>query len=289
MPFSNRSRSILQPLALLSTLLLLSSAEAQIELSLRVEPGKALLHESIIAHVDITNNSSKALEIGGQQADADLDFDIRDMNGDYVDKRRGRKPLPETTVIEPFKQRTVAVDIASCYRLAEALPYKIACKLDWRGKIYSSNQTYFDIVPGIAIASKTVAVPGGNDIVRRFSLLYMHRGNKAHIFLKIENVDETICYGVYDLGDYIRIQDAQMQVDGRGLIHILYQSGPRRFSYYVLDAHGKSNKKKFYAGTAGKIGLLRTNLGEVLVDGGEEYEGDAYTTPYEFRRNRVFE
>jgi len=285
----NRDKLILLPLGIIAAIFLSSSSEAQIELSLRVEPGKALLHESIIAHVDISNNSSQAIEIGGKQANANLGFSIRDMKGNYIENRPDRKPLTETTVIEPFKMKTVAVDVVSCYRLLEALPYKIVCNLEWRGGVYSSNQTYFDIVPGIEITSKTVAVPGDKDIVRRFSLLYMHRDSKSHIFLKIENIDETICYGVYDLGDYIRIQSAQMQIDGRGLIHILYQSGPRRFSYYLLDAHGKSKKKKFFSGTAGKISLLRTNLGEVLVDGGEEYKGDVYTAPYEFRRNRVFE
>lgn len=289
MPSSKSTGLKVKLLAAMSALLLPLAAEAQVELRLRVEPRKALLHESVTAYVDVLNNSSHAMRIGGQQANAVLDFNIRDMNGNYVDKRSGRDNLTQTTVIEPFKQKTVVVDIVSYYRLLDARPYKISCDLQWRGEMHGSKQTYFDIVPGIVIASKTTAIPGSEDIVRRFSLLYMHRGNRARIFLKIENEEETVCYGVYDFGDYIRIQDAQMQIDGRARIHILYQSGPRRFSYYILDAHGKNKEKKFFAGTAGKIDLVRTNLGEVVVDGGDEYKGDVYSAPYEFKRNRIFE
>lgn len=266
-----------------------SSALAQIEIGLRVEPKKALLHEAITAYVEIDNNTTEAVSIGGNQSNAEMDFVIRDMNGNYVSKRSEGLGMTKTVTVEPFKSETIAIDIVSYYNIVEPRPYKIACDIKWRGQIYESRQSYFDVVPGILIASKVVQLPGDNDIVRKFSLFYLHRENRAQLFMRIENIEKSICYGVYNFGDYIRIQDAEMEVDNRGRIHLLYQSGPRRFSYYILNTHGKTVESKFYAGTASKIDLVRTNAGEVFVDGGQEYEGDTYSAPYEFETNRIFE
>jgi len=197
--------------------------------------------------------------------------------------------VSSTLTIEPFQSRTIATDIVSYYQISQPRPYKVACDLLWKGNAYQSKQTYFDVLPGILISSKTVQLPGENVIVRKFSLIYMHRDNRAKLFLRVDNPEGTICYGVYNLGDYIRIQDAEMEVDGLGKIHLLYQSGPRRFTYHVLNAHGKTEDSKFYAGTAGKIELSRTSGGKIFIEGGQKYEGDSYSEPYEFKQNRIFE
>lgn len=265
------------------------SALAQIEVQLRIEPRKVLLHESIMAYVDIGNNTSDAISIGGRQANANLEFVIRDMNGNYVSKRADRGTLADPTVIEPFKSGSIAIDITTAYDLNEARPYKARSIIDWRGNTFSSGQTYFDVMPGNPIASKTFGMSDENDNLRKYTLLYLYRDGKAQLFMRIENIEGSVCYGVYNFGDYIRIQDAQMKIDNRGLIHLLFQSGPRRFSYYILDSSMETEKKMFYAGTANKIELLRTSAGEVFVEGGQKYEGDTYTEPYEFKQNRIFE
>lgn len=258
----------------------------QVDIRMQTEPRRALLHESVFAELRIDNNTNHQLRLGGEQANARLEFDISDMRGRSVRERAGRPALNRDVVLEPFTTKTIQVDLVDAYQIVESRPYKVRCIIQVNGTRFSSNQSYFDVNPGTRIASQTIS---RNGTARVYQLIYLYRDNHAELFLRVEDEDGSICYGVYNFGNYIRIQDAQMRFDNQGRIHLLFQSGPRRFSHFVLTQAGQTEERKFYSGVPGRIELTRSREGDVSVEGGDAYQGDLYSPGFDFRTNRIFE
>ncbi len=282
------SKNIFHCAALGCTILILCAAHslAEVEVQMNINPTRALLHESVVANLTVANNSSLPIRLGGPNANADIDFDLSEMNGRTVRERQNRS-LPETPLlIEPFTTVSFEIDLVSSHMLVKALPYKVVCRIITEEGSFVSNQAYFDVLPGTAIVSRTIR---RGDVARRYLLAYLYRDNHAQLFLRVENHDGSICHGVYNFGNYIRIQEARLEFDYSGRVHLLFQSGPRRFSHYILTEHGQTEQKKFYSGIANRIGLSRSSEGEVSVVGGEPYAGDMYSPTFDFRTNRIFE
>lgn len=268
---------------------LVASVAAQVDVSLELEQEKVLLYEPLPAHVRIVNDTSETIRLGGDQPNAYLDFDIVDNNDRGARKREGRSVVSKPQVIEPWQTETVTVDIASVYNISKAVPHRVVCYLKWDGSSYSSNRKSIQVENGMLIDSKTISLSENGDEKRKFMLLFLHRERKSKLFLRIDNVEKSICYGVYKLGDYIRISKAQMMADGQGRMHILHQSGPGRFTYHRISRQATPDEKKFYSGFSGDIHLQRMSDGKVRLIGGKEYEGDSYSRQYQYERNRLLE
>ncbi len=264
----------------------LINALGQVDIQMQVGPRRALLHESVFADLRIANNTSRQIILGGEQANADIEFDVSDMNGRSVRLRPNRSVINRTVVIDPFTTKSLQVDLVVAYQIVEARPYKVRCVIRLGEGRFSSNQAYFDVNPGSRIASQKI---GHNGRTRVYNLIYLYRENHGELFLRVESEDGSICYGVYNFGNYIRIQDAEMSFDNQGRVHLLYQSGPRRFSHYVLNPEGETEERKFYSGIPGRISLSRSAEGDVSVEGGGAYQGDLYSPGFDFRTNRIFE
>ncbi len=266
-----------------------SAAFAQIEVSLELKNKKVLLHESVDARVKIVNNSSEAIRIGGDGVAGSLDLYIVDALGGLVRRREGGQLFAGTIMIEPWMEKVVSIDMLSAYDFSKALPYALVAIVTWQGEKYNSAKVYMDVVSGMLIKSIYNRIVGRDDVMKKYSLLYLHREGHTYIFLRVENKENDVCYGVYKLGTYIRIQDADMAFDNAGRLHILYQSAPGRFTYHRLSKYGMPEEKKFYSGSTGSIRLQRVSGQDLRLIGGKEYKGDTYTPAYEHDNSHVIE
>lgn len=270
----------------MSILLFAASAPAQLEVTLEIEHSKVLLHESVSARVEIVNDTSEAIRVGCEQSSARLGFNIVDATGRSARVRTDRSYLKDPLLIEPWQSGEFEMDLASVFNISKALPYTISCNAAWRGDVFSSNREFLEVVPGMVVDRKQA---GYGEKGRIYTLLYIHRKGRAKLFLKVQDAERSICYGVYELGDYIRMAEADILIDSNGRAHLLHQSGPRRYTYHRLNKMAIPEEKKFYSGAAGEVRLRRNPDGSVRLIGGRKYEGDTYTLPYEYDRNRILE
>lgn len=108
--------------------------------------------------------------------------------------------------------------------------YDVVVQLQHGGRVWSSKRTLIDVVDGIETTSVTRSIPGDPNRIRKYSLRYWSRNRKEYLFLRAEEEQNDIVYGVYMLGGLIRIFKPVLEVDRKGNITVLHQSSRNVFT-----------------------------------------------------------
>ena len=74
--------------------------------------------------------------------------------------------------------------------------------------------------------------------MRSYTLRTLNRDRREVVFLRINDDDRGMCYGVFELGAIVRMFEPKLQMDEVGNIHVLHQSGPWQFTHSVFTPHG---------------------------------------------------
>ena len=130
---------------------------------------------------------------------------------------------------------------------------------------------FLDVLPGLEIARLSAGVPAEPDATRLYTLRTLNRDRVEVMFLRIDDDDRGVCYGVFELGRIVRLYEPKLQVDETGNVHILHQSGPWQFTHSVFTPRGEPVLQEVYSGEGSAIGLKRGEGGQLAVDGGQLY------------------
>jgi len=261
--------------------------QAQTEVRVTMDHDKFVLFEPMVAEVEITNNSGRPIRIGGEDRNAELRFEIKDNRGHLLDARAGAPEIREM-LVEPWTRAAASVDLLRNFVITQAVPYSVKAVLTTEQGSHSSAPVSAEVVPGMSIMQLqgVVEETGENRI---YELLTTNRNQREVLFLRIDNADRSSCYGVYDLGNVVRIRPPQMLFNERGQLCVLFQSGPARFTHHLFSARGMPIQKRYYTGRTGWTRMEKNPDGTVTLVNAEEYQGDPYTMPYETPRVRAFE
>jgi len=268
-------------------LLAATPVHAQADVRLSMQHEKYVLFEPMVAEVEITNNSARPLRIGGKESNAVLSFEIKDNRHHLLDPREGAGDIAEV-MVEPWTKTTVPVDLLRAFVITQAVPYSVKALLTTEQGTQPSNSVSADVVPGIPIMQMRGEV-GETGESRLYLLVTANRDQREVLFLRIDNEDRSRCYGVYELGSFVRIRPPQMMFNEQGQLCILFQSGPARFTHHLFSARGMPVQKRYYNGRTGWTRMEKNPNGTVTLTNAEEYQGDPYTMPYETPRIRAFE
>ncbi len=254
------------------------AAGAQIGVSLRLEHSRLLTFEPVRATVTIENQTAAPLYLSDGSDEARLFFDVEPSPGESL-ARREAPMFVEPWVIPPRRTGTRTFDLLQLYRLADAAPYSVVARVEWDNTGFASAKSFFDLLPGMEIA-RYRAVLGSDPSARRtFWLRTLTRDRKDMLFLRIDDEEAELCYGVFELGPVVRIYRPALRFDRDDRIHVLHQSAPARFTHSVFTAWGAPVGSSFYNGTAASARLQVDPDGEVAVSGVQPYKGDPYELP----------
>lgn len=240
-------------------------AQAQIIVEGRLDYAAALQYESIPVRLTIVNNSGEPLTFGGTAANAELGFDVEQVPGAFI-KPTGVPLLPEPLLIEAQGTVNRTINLEPAYDLRPTGPYTIRARVEWGDKVFLSPKMFLDVLPGLAIGKLTAGIPGRPGEMRTYTLRTMSRRRIEHLFLRIDDDDQGKCYGVVNLGPVVRRYEPKLQVDGNGNIHVLFQSGPERFTHSVISPDGQPVDSSQFLGNEATIGMSREG-GRVSVEG----------------------
>ena len=260
-------------LALLAVALLTPVlASAQVDIACRLINGRVLQFEPVLVWVEISNRSFQPLRLSSADANALLTFDVEQGPGLLVPPTE--VPLPSQPVtIAPGETWKAAVNILPAYPLRRTGPYTVATRLDWNEKAFVSGKMFLDVVPGLELMKLVSGIPGDASVTRTYSLRTLSRDRKERLFLRIDDEDQSECYGVLDLGSIVRMFTPVMQVDGVGNIHILHQSGPWQYARHVFTPNGEPLSQETYVGEGGQVQMEQKPSGQIVVKGAEVYTG----------------
>lgn len=245
-------------------------AFAQIDIKCRLQNGRTILFEPAIVDLDIVNNTSELLDFSGANPNARLAFDVERSPGVLVSPA-GVPLFGKAVTIKPGDTFSRKVNLQAAYPIRDTGPYTITARVEWGGRVFISLKLFLDVLPGLEIAKLVAGIPEDPSVMRSYTLRTLNRDRKETAFLRINDDDKAICYGVFDLGPIVRLFEPKLRTDEVGNIHVLRQSGPWQFTHSVFTPNGEPVATEIYSAEGSTIELKRAEDGQIAVRGGRLY------------------
>jgi len=249
-------------------------ASAQVTVELTQEQEQFLPAESIPVAVRITNRSGQNLRLG--QAEDWLTFAIEARDNQVVPET-GEVPVAGEFVLESSRVVTLRVDLAPYFLLNRPGRYSITATMQLKGwnQDIRSQPKYFDIIQGVKLWEQEIGVPesvsGTNATpeVRKFVLQQAnYLKSQVRLYVRLTDASGSKTLRVFPIGPMVSFGQPEPQVDKFSNMHLLFQSGPHSYSYFVINPDGEIIARRTYDYVDKRPRLAPDAEGKVLVTGG---------------------
>jgi hypothetical protein len=252
----------------------LAPAAAQVSVEITTEQDQFLPAESIPLAVRITNRSGQSLHLG--RSEDWLTFSVEARDAEVVPKL-GEVPVAGEFELESSHVATLHVDLAPYFVLSRPGRYSVTAILrlrDWNQNVNSPAKR-FDIVQGARLWEQEIGIPESGPItnttpeVRKYILQQANYiRSQLRLYVRLTDSSESRTYRVFPLGPMVSFGRPEPQVDKFSNLHVLYQDGPRSFSYTVVNPQGEIIARRTYDLSDRRPHLQPDAEGKILVLGG---------------------
>jgi hypothetical protein len=247
---------------------------AQVSVEVRFDQDQFLPGEALVAAVRITNRSGQTLRLG---VDPDwLTFSIESKDG-FIIAKEGEAPVTGAFDLESSSVATKEVDVSPYFKLMKPGRYDLIATVkikNWNTQL-SSPPKGFDIIQGSRLWEKTFGIPNtGTNTTREPELrkYILQEANylrtQLRLYLRVTDSSESTSYRVYAIGPMISMSKPEPQLDQQSNLHVLYQNGPRSFSYTKFNPYGEVLLHQTYDYSGSRPRLNLDDKGQIVVSGG---------------------
>ena len=245
---------------------------AQVSVEVLTDQDEFLPGEAILVSARITNRSGQTLKLGRDKGW--LKFSIEAHDG-YVAFKNGDAPVAGEFTLQSTERATLHVNLAPYFQLPKPGRYTITATIaipEWNKDI-SSDPKGFDIIQGARIWEQSFGVPkqsGDTNPVPEMRHYALQEANylRSHLTLYVQvNDDVGKINKVLPIGPMVSFGQPDPRVDKLSNLHVLYQNGPRTFSYTEINPDGEMILRQTYDYTT-RPHLMPDANGNLMVIGG---------------------
>lgn len=264
--------------ACLGLLLLLAAfpAQAQLQVSIKLDKTIHIVQEPVALTVTITNRSGADFIVGGPNGRKWLDFEVTDLGGQNLSCNH----TDDTKAMVFGAGETVSRKIVVNGRnVLEQGHYGIKC-LVYHGPTaqhYESNRSRIQVIEGQRFGKPlTFGVPAGfPDAGRTRSYVLLTHQDLDRSYMYVRLVDERSggFITTYQLGTLTLFRDPQYTLDKRNFLHVVFLTAPTIYRYCVIRPDGSLESQSMHRETeADRPKLYLTASNDVLMKGGTVYD-----------------
>ncbi|MDK3159569.1 hypothetical protein QPK87_23770 [Kamptonema cortianum] len=213
---------------------------AQVRVELNLGRLEFLQYEAITATVKITNMSSRPLIFG--EVDEDwLSFRIEDAFGNIIPRTalfRGT----EYVKIDPGMEATRSVNLTPMYSIHKPGRYKVEAVVRVNDRTFRSTPKPLEIREGKLLWQDRIGVidPDSNrEEFRSFALIQFPRVGDPFLYLQVLGENNQMVYATTRLAPIISSGSIAAEFDRDQRLHVLFQTDPKAYGYYVAENDGK--------------------------------------------------
>ncbi|MFP6905978.1 MAG: hypothetical protein VCG02_12215 [Verrucomicrobiota bacterium] len=188
------------------------------------------------------------------------------LNKKQLNDPLGKEPKPllkEPVIVKPHQSRDILIYINTKYLMNKVDSYRISAGVRMGNTQYTSPRQFFDVYQGVEVQKLTIPRPH-----REWSLRKQSRSNVGiFLFLRVDDGNGRINYGVHTLDRMIDGFDPQMIIDTRNRIHVLHRRSPKLFMHHVYTPEGQYDERNLYTLGYGEVGFRRDERGNIRVSG----------------------
>jgi hypothetical protein len=220
------------------TLALAPALQGQVSVAVDLDQNQFLEHESMPVKVRITNLSGATLHLG--QDNDWLVFSISSRSGQGVSKL-GKVPVQGEFSMGSSRVASRLVELGPYFDL-EPGRYHLTAHVrikQWNQEV-SSEPQMIEVLRGTRIWEQAVGVPqpAGPPAPRLFALIQADYLKSLHLYARVSDASEEKVFRVFPLGRLVSFGRPEVQIDEESKMHVLFQTGPRSFTYCVVNPQG---------------------------------------------------
>jgi hypothetical protein len=255
--------------ALLAILALPVSAQVTVEVVL--DQDQFLQGEALTAGARIVNHSGQTLQLGAEEGWVTFAIESRDG---FIVLKSGDPIVAGEFTLESSHRATKRVDLTPYFVFNRPGRYSIRATVtikQW-DKTITSPPKNFDIIEGARLWEREIGVPRTAGVtnqppeVRKYALQQANYLKQLMLYFQLTDGSGKV-YKVFPIGPMISFGQPEPQVDKLSNLHLLYQDGPRTFSYTIINPDGNVTVRQTYEFTT-RPRLKFDDDGNVIVSGG---------------------
>ncbi|MEP7014782.1 MAG: hypothetical protein ABI925_05020 [Verrucomicrobiota bacterium] len=249
-----------------------ATAQAQIQVDLKLRRLQYIAHEPVMATIGITNLAGRDVDLRDADGEAWFGFEVTGKESQPI------APLPPNQSqpglkIDIGKKVTQRINLTSLFPVSDFGTYHVRAHIYFAdlGKFFYSQTKVFEVTDARPIWQKTVGIPdgaAGPGNARTYSLLSNRFPDHTSLYVRVEDKDSGIVYATYSLGRAIAFNDPQAEIDRANQLHILHCAGPRSWAYSHVGLNGELLAHSSFMETKTRPRLARAADGSVAVRGG---------------------
>jgi hypothetical protein len=252
--------------------ILVTAADAQIQVDLKFKRLQYIAYEPVVANVAITNLAGRDIELHDANSQSWLGFEIAGGEEQPIAPLGGVNREPPLK-IAAGQRVTRQIDLTPLYPVQEFGTYHVRTNVYFAdlGKFFYSPARVFEVTDARPIWQQTVGVPdgvAGAGEVRTYSLMTNRFPDHTSLYVRVQNKDTSVVYATYSLGRTIAFEEPQVEIDHGNQLHVLHCSAPRAWSYSRIGLNGELLEHSLFMETKTRPRLVHSGNGEIAVRGG---------------------
>lgn len=245
---------------------------AQVTVDVKTDQDEFLPGEDIPAVAHIVNHSGETLNLGNDNEW--LKFSISGRDG-YVVLKTGEVPVTRPFTLQSSERATVHVNLAPYFHLPRPGHYLITATLTVPGwtRQFNSPPKGFNVIQGARLWQERFGVPPRGDApnampeMRMYALQeanYLH--SRLMLYAQVTDKEGKVTK-VIPIGPMVSFSQPEPTVDKFSNLNVLYQDGPKAFSYTVINPDGQLILRQTYDYTT-RPRMVANPDGEIAIVGG---------------------
>lgn len=202
-------------------------ALADVEVSLGFKNTTILKFERVDALVKIKNEGNKPFVMYKDGMKVGPVFNIEVVkNGKREIPKSNDEPILGRIVLMDGDETVERINLGRWFNLGGEGIYFVRAEIRTDGYLYSSEKKVIRVVPGLSITQVTKALPGASGTRLTYSVRYLPRDRKEYAFLSIDDLENQVNYGVFELGTIVRYKKPSIKLESGGLVVVRHQGTP---------------------------------------------------------------
>ena len=257
------------------------TAHAQFSVQMSVKEHLYIIHEPLIATVNLTNNSGRDITLSDTPQFQWFGFRISGAEDRIIPPRGANYHLDPLTVHagETVKR---SVNLNELYELGDFGIYSIKAEIYCSAfdRFYSSRPSTIELTEGRPLWKQVVGVPEGMKNAGQmhvFTLLAHQRGEGNLLFLRVEDQDDGSVFCTLPLARMVEGAKPEMQFDSSNNFYVLQLIGDKAYVLSKVSANGQLLGQTSYSAEKSRPFLRKLANGALQLVGGrrEDQNGPA--------------
>jgi hypothetical protein len=254
------------------------TAQAQLRLNLTGTEKFFLAYEPVPVRLEIENFTGTLLALGQEPHTDWLRLRVTTEEGTLVPATAEAMKSPVLD-IPAGRQAVVDINVSRFFAAREPGTYFVQAVVNLGpGEEFTSPYVSFDISPGQTIWSQKIGfTSAGKSEKRHYRLMKQVRGRYMRLFLRVDDEENQLIYGVYNLGMLVSSDQPSIRIDKDSRLWILHRVAPRTHRCSVYDPMHHKIVDRYFDSSRSAPRLMMDEDGGIEIVGGREIVGRTET------------